>query len=130
MKINLLINGGLYDSQAGYSAVQFCDAAVTSGHRITQVFFYQQGVTQGSALAEPLSDEFHASSSWAEISHNHDIPLVVCVAAGERRGIINPEQQLELGKNTYNLHPAFTIAGLASFHEACISADRTVTFNC
>lgn len=128
MKINLLVTGGHYDSIAGYQAWQFCRAAHSIGHKITQVFFYQAGATHGTNLAEPLADEFDAPSRWAALASEASIPLVVCVSAAERRGIIGHDQQLELGKPTSNLAAEFVVEGLASFYAACLSADRTVTF--
>ena len=127
MKINLLVVGGLYAQQSGYSAWQFCKAALEAGHEITQVFFYQDGVTQGSALATPLGDEFDAPSAWGELAQS-GVELVVCVSAAERRGIIDQEQAKELGVEQYNLHSSFTVAGLGVFHQASLDAERTVTF--
>ena len=128
MKINILITGGNYDSQAAYSAWRFCAAALQQGHVISQVFFYQSAVTVGSCLAEPLADEFNASEQWVELSSKHAIDLVVCVSAAERRGILGQEQVIDLGKSTANLHRAFSIKGLGAMHEASLASDRTVTF--
>ena len=128
MKINILVTGGLYDSQSGYSAQQFCKAAISTGHSIEQVFFYQAAVTQGSKLSEPLADEFNDNESWVEFSQNNNIELVVCVSAAERRGIISEAQHIELAKESNNLHAAFMIAGLGALHEASLNSDRTVTF--
>lgn len=128
MNLNILVTGGLYDTQAGYSALRFCQAALAQGNVIVQVFFYQSGVSQATALAAPLADEFDASTQWAELSRKWDVPLLVCISAAERRGILNDEQRIEFGKSASNLHPAFTVAGLGSLHEASLAADRTVTF--
>ncbi|MEM7358287.1 MAG: sulfurtransferase complex subunit TusD [Pseudomonadota bacterium] len=128
MKLNILVSGGLHDSQAGYSAWEFCRAALAQGHDITQVFFYQQGVSQATQLAVPLTDEFDATEAWATLSSEADIPLVVCVSAAERRGVLNEEQRLEAEKAVSNLHAGFEIAGLGSLHEASLASDRTVSF--
>jgi len=127
MKINLLVSGGLYTQQSGYSAWRFCRAALDAGHEISQVFFYQDGVTQGSALAAPLNDEFDMLAAWLELSEG-GVELVVCVSAGERRGMVGQDQVNELGMEQYNLHSAFTVAGLGVLHQASLDADRTVTF--
>lgn len=128
MKLNILVSGGLYDSQAGYAAWQFCRAAVAGGHTITQVFFYQQGVSQATSLAVPLADEFDTTQAWVELSQQAEIPLVVCVSAAERRGILNEAQRLEANRSVSNLHDRFEIAGLGSLHEASLASDRTVSF--
>ena len=128
MKINILVTGGLYDSQSGYSALQFSKAAISDGHSIEQVFFYQAAVSQGSKLSEPLADEFNANESWVQLSQDSNVELVVCISAAERRGIISEEQRIDLAKECNNLHERFTVAGLGALHEASLNSDRTVTF--
>jgi len=128
MHINLLISGGLYNTQAAYSAYQFAQSALAAGHTISQVFFYQDGATHGTALSLPLSDEFNAVDAWSAIAQQHSIPLVACISAAERRGIVGDEQASEAGLKTKNLHSAFVIEGLGSLQQASFEADRTVTF--
>lgn len=128
MIFNLFITGAVYSSQASYSALQFCRAALDGGHSISQVFFYQEGVTQGSNLTVPLADEFDSVTHWQDIAKQHNIELVVCVSAAERRGILNQEQALEHGCDSSNLHPSFSVAGLGEFHSASLESDRTVSF--
>jgi len=127
MKINVLVTGGLYSQQSAYSAWRFCCAALEAGHDISQVFFYQDGVTQASALASPLSDEFNALAAWVELAAQ-GVELMVCVSASERRGVVGSDQSAELGFDQHNLHPAFASVGLGVLHEASLAADRTVTF--
>lgn len=127
MKINLLVSGGIFSQQSGYSAWQFCQAALQSGHQISQVFFHQDGVTQGTSLSDSPSDEFDMMTAWSDLEQQ-GVALVVCVSAAERRGVLSQEQATELGIEQYNLHEAFKIAGLGVLHEASLDADRTVTF--
>jgi len=128
MQINLLISGGLYNAQAAYSAYRFARAALVAGHTIKQVFFYQDGAAHGTSLSVPLSDEFDAVSAWADLAEQHGIALVACISAAERRGVLGAEQAAEAGHSDHNLHPAFTIEGLGSLHQASFAAERTVTF--
>jgi len=128
MKFNVLVTGALYSAQTAYSALQFCRAAATSGHIVTQVFFYQDGVSQASDLSVPLADEYDAVSAWAKYSVDTGADLVVCVSAAERRGILGAEQAAEFEKANHNLHPAFKVEGLGVLHQACLASDRTVTF--
>ena len=128
MLFNILVTGGLYSTQSGYSALQFCRAVVKAGHHVKQVFFYRDGVSQGSALSVPLSDEFDAVSEWVTFAEQYDTPLVVCVSAAERRGLLNPEQATEHDKVCANLHPRFVVEGLGGLHDASLTADRTVMF--
>lgn len=128
MKINLLLTGGLFDSQAGYSAWQFCKAALEAGHTIQQVFFYQHAVSHGTRLAVPSAGEFDAPGQWVQLSRQASFPLVVCVSAAERRGLVSEDQDQQGDATASNLHSAFTVAGLGALHEASLSSDRTVTF--
>lgn len=128
MKINLFITGGLYSTQCAYSASEFCHAALAAGHTISQVFFYQDGVSQASGLSVPLADEFDAVNTWADFSRQSGCELVVCVSAGERRGLVSTEQADEFELAGSNLHPAFRVEGLGVFQAASLESDRTVTF--
>ncbi|MCL4162681.1 UNVERIFIED_CONTAM: hypothetical protein GTU68_062212, partial [Idotea baltica] len=128
VKFNLYITGGVYSSQSSYSALQFCRATIEQGHTITQVFFYQDGVSQGNGFTVPMSDEFDAVTEWQRLNQEHQIALVVCVSAAERRGVLGDEQALENSKTGYNLHSCFKIAGLGELHAASLASDRTVSF--
>ncbi len=128
MNINLIVNGGVYSNQSAYTAYRFAQHALAAGHRVTQVFFYRDGVTQANTLAVPLADEFNAVEAWAELAREHSVPLVVCVSAAERRGVLDPDQQREFAKTAANLHSEFEVQGLGAMHDASLTADRTVTF--
>ncbi len=128
MRINVLISGGLYSSQSAYTALQFCRAAVGAGHAISQAFFYQDGASNANQLSVPLSDEFDAVSEWAQFADQHQIELVACVSAAERRGVLNAEQAGEFAKQSSNLHSQFVIAGLGALHQAALDSDRMVSF--
>ena len=128
MQFNILVTGGLYSTQSGYSALQFCESAVAAGHEISQVFFYQDGVSQASALSVAMDDEFDPVECWAKFAELAGSKLVVCVSAGERRGIIGAEQAAEFAKQSANLHSSFSVEGLGVFHSASLVSDRTVTF--
>lgn len=128
MKINILINGALYSSQASYSALRYCRAAVAAGHSISQVFFHRDAAAHGNSLSSVMSDEPDMVDLWAQFSDQYDVPLVVCVAAAESRGVLGAQQAAELSRPVANLHPAFKVAGLGALHEASLAADRMVTF--
>ena len=128
MDINVLVTGALYSSQSGYSALQFCRASIEAGHLITQVFFYQDGVTQATKLSKPLDDEFDLAEGWARFGKEHAVPLFLCLSAGERRGVMAQEQADEYQLDASNVLPGFNVAGLGVLHEASLDSDRTVTF--
>ncbi len=128
MKINLIVSGQAYNNQAAYSALQFAQCAVAAGYTISQVFFYQDGVTQANSLMVPLADEFNSVDEWVALAATQGIRLVVCISAAERRGVLNRAQQQEFEKQAHNLHASFDVQGLGAMHDACLTADRTVTF--
>lgn len=128
MIFNILVTGAVYSSQASYSALCFCRAALESGNTISQVFFYQDGVTQGNSLTAPLADEFDSVNQWHRLAQQYSIKLVVCVSAAERRGILTEQQADELDRASSNLHASFSVAGLGELHAASLESDRTVSF--
>ncbi|ROR32175.1 sulfurtransferase complex subunit TusD [Inmirania thermothiophila] len=117
MKFGILVNEGPYQHQAADTAYQFCKAALAKGHRIHRVFFYHDGVHNASKLTEPPQDDRHIVNRWIKLAEEHDIDLVVCVAAGLRRGLVEE-----------NLAPRFRISGLGQLIESGIQADRLVVF--
>ncbi len=117
MKFGILVNEGPYQHQASDSAYQFAVAALAKGHGIYRVFFYHDGVNNANKLTEPPQDDRNVTRQWSALAAAHDIDLVVCVAAGLRRGIKN-----EL------LAPGFHISGLGQLIQAGIEADRLVVF--
>ena len=117
MKFGILINEGPFTHQASDSAYRFTAAALAKGHEIYRVFFYNDGVYNSNKLSEPQSDDRNLVSLWSKLGKDHDIDLVVCVAAALRRGI--KDEVLEDG---------FRISGLGQLVEAGIQADRLVVF--
>lgn len=119
---------GPYSSQSNGSALQFCKAAIESGHQIKRVFFSGDGVLVGTNLAVPPQDEFDLYVDWQNLHKQQGIELVVCISACLRRGIINEEEAKRYQKTNYNLPDAFVLSGLGQLVEASIEADRLITF--
>ncbi|PLX43311.1 MAG: sulfurtransferase complex subunit TusD [Hyphomicrobiales bacterium] len=117
MKYGILINEGPFTHQASDTAYQFTKAAIEKGHRVLRVFFYHDGVNNANALSEPQSDDRNLVKLWGDLAKEHKIDLVVCVAAGLRRGI--KDQVLAEG---------FRISGLGQLTEIGMAADRLLTF--
>ena len=128
MKFSILINEGPYNHQASDSAFQFTKAALEKGHEIFRVFFYHDGVNNATRYAIPPQDDRNITVQWTELAEKHDLDLVVCVAAAQRRGIIDEGEQQRNGKDGNNIAPKFRISGLGQLIEAGIQAERLVTF--
>ncbi len=128
MKFGICINEGPYTHQASDTAYQFTKAALEKGHEIFRVFFYHDGVNNGTRLTTPPQDERHIVNRWTELAEKHSLDLVVCVAAAQRRGIVDADEQKRQGKDANNLAPGFRISGLGQLIEAGIQSDRLVVF--
>ena len=128
MKFGIVVTEGPYEHQASDSAYQFTKAALGKGHEIFRVFFYHDGVNNGTRLTTPPQDDRHITNRWSELAEEHKLDLVVCVAAAQRRGIVDEEEMKRNGKDANNIAPGFRISGLGQLIEAGIQSDRLVFF--
>jgi tRNA 2-thiouridine synthesizing protein D len=123
-----MVNEGPYQHQSADSAYQFTKAALDKGHEISRVFFYHDGVNNGTRYAVPPQDDRNITQLWSELSKKHNLDLVVCVAAAQRRGILDADEAKRHGKSGDNIADGFRISGLGQLIEAGIQADRLVVF--
>lgn len=128
MKFGILVNEGPYTHQASDTAYLFAKAALEKGHSIFRVFFYGDGVNNGTRLTVPPQDDRNLQKAWSELAEKHNIDLVVCIAAAQRRGVLDKSEAKRHGKDADNLAPGFRISGLGQLVEAGIVADRLVVF--
>lgn len=128
MQLAIVVNEGPYTHQASDTAYRFAKAALEKGHSIMRVFFYHDGVNNGTRLTVPPQDDRNLQELWSELAKAHDLDLVVCVAAAQRRGILDEDEARRHGKEVSNIAPGFRISGLGQLIEAGIEADRLVTF--
>lgn len=128
MQLAVIVNEGPYTHQASDTAYQFTKAALERGHGIVRVFFYHDGVNNGTRLQVPPTDDRNLQKLWSELGEKHQLDLVVCVAAAQRRGILDADEARRHGKDANNIAPGFRISGLGQLIEAGIQADRLVIF--
>ena len=128
MLFGILVNEGPYQHQASDSAYLFTKEALEEGHKIFRVFFYHDGVNNGTRLATPPQDDRHIPNRWSELAKEYDLDLVLCVAAAQRRGMGDPDEMKRNNKDSNNIAEKFRISGLGQLIEAGIQADRLVTF--
>ena len=128
MKFGILVNEGPYTHQASDSAYLFTKAAIEEGHEVFRVFFYHDGVNNGTRLSTPPQDDRHIPDRWTELAKENSIDLVVCVAAPQRRGMVDPDEMKRNGKDANNIAENFRISGLGQLIEAGIQVDRLITF--
>jgi tRNA 2-thiouridine synthesizing protein D len=128
MKFGIQINEGPYTHEASDTAYNFIKAALDNGHEIFRVFFYHDGVNNGTRLTSPPQDDRNIVNRWSELAKTHDVDLVVCVAAAQRRGIADADEAKRNGKDADNLAEGFRISGLGQLIEAGIESDRLLVF--
>ncbi len=128
MKFAIMINEGPYTHQAADSAYLFARAVLAKGHEVTRVFFYHDGVNNATRLTVPPADDRHIVNRWSELAKAHDLDLVVCIAAAQRRGLMDENEAKRQGKDANNIAPGFRISGLGQLVEAGIQSDRLVVF--
>jgi len=128
MKFSIQVNEGPYQHQAADSAYQFTKTALEKGHEVFRVFFYHDGVNNGTRLTTPPQDDRHITNRWIDLGEKYDLDMVVCVAAAQRRGVVDDDEAKRQGKDATNLAPGFRISGLGQLIEAGIQADRLMVF--
>jgi len=128
LKLGILINEGPYQHQASDTALQYVKAAIKKGHEIYRVFFYNDGVNNATKLSSPPQDDRNITKEWSKLAKDHGIDLVVCVAAAQRRGILDKDEAKRNGKDADNLEEGFRISGLGQLVESGIQSDRLITF--
>lgn len=128
MIFSLAIYAAPYSSQASDSAYRFAQALLENGHSLYRVFFYHDAVHTASSLTTPQQDETHFTRSWQSLAENHNIDLVVCIAAALKRGLLNQQEAARYEKPASNLASGFEISGLGQLVDAAVMSDRLVTF--
>lgn len=123
MKFAIQINAAPWQGEGCDSAYQFIRAALGLGHEIVRVFFYHEGAYNGLRRMAPPDDETPSLRRWSQLAAEHGVDLAVCVSAASRRGVLEPTDATD-----DDLAAGFHIAGLGLWVDACLKADRFVTF--
>ena len=129
MKFSLIVLGAPGSHQAAHSALQFANAAVAGEHQIYRVFFYNDGVHNGSQLLTPPQGEENIAEGWKALVENHGARLTVCIASALRRGIVDGEEAQRYNHSAANLdEPVFQLQGLGELADATQNSDQLITF--
>lgn len=99
---SLLLTTSPLAGQDFASALQFARAALKAGYQVEQVFLYQDAVLAAAADIDLPADEPNLSEQLAGFCQQHQIPLLYCVTAAEKRGVVATDT-------------GFVAAGLAEF---------------
>ncbi|WP_324031851.1 sulfurtransferase complex subunit TusD [Aeromonas caviae] len=124
----LLVTGPAYGTQTASTAYRFALSLVEQGHRLSHLFFYQEGVCNANGLHAPASDETDLVALWRELAIQQGIRIDVCVAAAMRRGVLDEQEAKGMGREYFNLEAPFCLSGLGQLAEAALTADRFVQF--
>jgi tRNA 2-thiouridine synthesizing protein D len=121
MKFVIQINASPREAQAASTAYQFIKAALANGHDIPLVFFYYDGVC--NAQVSSFAGEDDLFDRWTALAREHGLDLVLCVSAASRRGLVSTD-----GRHQGLLAPGFRAGGLGQWVDACLKADRVLSF--
>ena len=128
MNYVIQVNTDPYTSNAGLTAYRFVQAVLQANHRIQQVFFYREGIAHALRYALPPDDEINISMKWSALAREHQIDLLVCISAAQRRGLLCLDEAQRQGANDNDLADGFRIGGLGQWLEATLKADRCLVF--
>lgn len=116
----VLIEGQVLQGQSFVSALRFMQQAVAAAHHINSVFLYRDAVIAASPHIDLPSDEPNIAKQLQQFCQTHQIPLLFCVTAAEKRGVCS--EQLAPA-------PGYTAAGLAEFAMRLAEVDKLVQFS-
>lgn len=128
MIFSIVVQAPPVQTQGAATALRFTRAVLAAGHQIHRVFFYRDGVHNGTALGCTPQDEVSIPAQWQALAREHKLDLVVCIAAAVRRGLVDEKEASRYGREHWNLAPEFELSGLGQLVEACLVSDRVVTF--
>ena len=124
MKLALLVTAAP-GTPAAVNALEFSRSALLGEHQVVRVFFSQSGAAHANTDLPLLSGQIDTGAGWGDLSEEHGLDLVVCVGSAQRHGIDAGKQA---GVKPANLRAGFCISGLGQLVEACLSAERVISF--
>ena len=128
MRFAIQVNASPYQSNTGYSAYQFIKAVLAQGHEVFRVFFYHEGIYHAFKHNTPPDDVLQLTLCWSKLTQQHQVDLVVCISAAQRRGLLSTDEAQRQGKQDDDLAVGFRIGGLGQWVEALLEADRVIVF--
>ncbi len=128
MIFTIVVQAAPYSHQSADTALRFARALLSQGHRLHRVFFYADGVQCANGLAAPPQDEANIPRQWQTLAEEHELDLVVCIAAAVRRGVLDANEARRYEKDGCSLAAGFELSGLGQLAEATAVSDRVVTF--
>ena len=128
MIFSLAIYAPPFSCEASDSAYRFAVAALAGEHTLYRIFFYQDGVYNGTALSCPPQDEVNLPQRWADLAKKHDIDMVACISTALKLGLLDVAEMTRYEQPASNLREEFTLSGLGQLIDAAQNSDRLISF--
>lgn len=128
MKFSLVIHSSPISQQSAMTAYRYAKCLLDEGHQIFRVFYYGDGVLVANQQISPAQDEDNLPQLWQTLAQDHELDLVVCIAAAVKRGVLDTNEAKRYEKPGANLAQGFELSGLGQLAEAIAVSDRVVTF--
>lgn len=125
--ISVLITSSPEAQNQSLNALRYCREMLNQGLSINQIFFYQAGVNHANGLIVGNSG-LNIRRKWEELAQQFALPLLVCVGAASKRGIIDEDGAKQYGLTNYSLYPPFEQVGLGEFFTKLHDSDKLVQF--
>lgn len=125
---SLLITSAPYEGQETNRSLALARCLLADGHHVSNVFFYGRGVLHANDFMLESGDEFFPRKHWVALAKDHQIPLLVCVTAAIKRGVVSSQEAEENGLPGSNLRAPFEQVGLGAFFTALHTCDKLVQF--
>ncbi|KXI28948.1 sulfurtransferase complex subunit TusD [Paraglaciecola hydrolytica] len=126
--IGILVMSSPSASQNASSALRLAQTIATSEHNLLGVFFYQDGVHNANQLQVSASNELNLYAAWTQLATIHACPLLVCVTAASKRGVLSQLDASENDSEHFNLSAPFQSVGLGELAQLIRNSDRLVQF--
>jgi tRNA 2-thiouridine synthesizing protein D len=126
--IGILVTSSPTATQNILSALRMAQTIVSSEHKLLGVFFYQEGIHNANRLQIISSDEVDLYTAWTQLANMHACPLMVCVTAAGKRGVLSQVDATENDKEHFNLTTPFQSVGLGDLAELMSNSDRLLQF--
>jgi tRNA 2-thiouridine synthesizing protein D len=128
MIFTLVVHSAPYSTEAPASAYRFAKAALADGHSIYRLFFFGDGVHNGSRLTVVAQDDVNWQKQWQELIAQYELDAVVCVSSAIKRGVLNEGESARYELDAVSLTEHAQISGLGQLVDAALQSDKVINF--
>lgn len=126
--IAIMITASACHAAGAHTALNFTRSVIQQGFTVECLFFYHEGAMLGSQLTISPQDEINLPQSWQQLITEHNLPAIVCIASGLKRGIIDTTEARRYQKPASSMADSMELAGLGQWIEAVNNADQHIVF--